>query len=160
MPLCKFYEIFPALEPEFRVMGLDIGKKTIGIAIGDIGHKIASPHDILWRQKFTPDAHQLIALIDELKIGGLVLGWPLNMDGSQGPKCDSVRDFAYAFMRLRDMPLCFMDERLSTQAVERAMLDADMTRKNRHQRRDALAASWILQSAFDNWNTHQQKQTP
>ena len=71
-------------------MGLDIGKKTIGIAVGDAGHKVASPLKILWRTKFTPDAHQLIKMIDEYAIGLLVIGWPLNMDGTQGPKCDSV----------------------------------------------------------------------
>lgn len=153
MPLCKLYDIIPEIEPTSRIMGLDVGKKTIGIALGDLGHKIATPHDILWRRKFTPDAQLLCELIDRFEIGCLVVGWPLNMDGSQGPKCDSVRDFAYAFMRIRDIPICFIDERLSTQAVERAMIDADMTRKNRHQRRDALAASWILQSAFDSWNS-------
>ena len=99
-------------------MGLDIGKKTIGLALGDPNHQIASPYRILWRQKFTPDAHNLIADIEEHNIGALVLGWPLNMDGKPGPRCDSVRDFAHAFLRLYDVPVCFHDERLSTQAVE------------------------------------------
>lgn len=134
-------------------MGLDIGKKTIGIAVGDAGHKVASPLKILWRTKFTPDAHQLIKMIDEYAIGLLVIGWPLNMDGTQGPRCDAVRDFAHALMRLQDWPICFHDERLSTVAVEKAMLAEDMTRQKRHQRRDALAAGWILQSALD--ETHQ-----
>jgi putative Holliday junction resolvase len=137
-------------------MGLDIGKKTIGIAVGDAGHKIASPLKILWRTKFTPDARQLIELIDEYAIGMLVVGWPLNMDGSQGPKCDSVRDFAHAFLALHDINICFHDERLSTAAVERTMIDADMTRQMRSKRRDALAAAWILQSAFDGIPAHRQ----
>ena len=132
-------------------MGLDIGKKTIGIAIGDPDHKVASPVRILWRRKFTPDAEELIADIKERDVGVLVLGWPLNMDGSQGPKCDSVRDFAHAFLRLHDIALCFQDERLSTAAVEREMLSADLSRARRKQSRDALAASWILQSAFDEY---------
>lgn len=132
-------------------MGLDIGKKTIGIAIGDLAHKVASPVRILWRRKFTPDAEELIADIKERDVGVLVLGWPLNMDGSQGPKCDSVRDFAHAFLRLHDIPLCFQDERLSTAAVEREMLSADLSRARRKQSRDALAAGWILQSAFDEY---------
>lgn len=130
-------------------MGLDIGKKTIGLALGDPNHQIASPYRILWRQKFTPDAHNLIADIEEHNIGALVLGWPLNMDGKPGPSCDSVRDFAYAFLRLYDVPVCFHDERLSTKAVEATMLEADLSRGRRAEKRDALAASWILQSAFD-----------
>jgi len=130
-------------------MGLDIGKKTIGLALGDPNHQIASPYRVLWRQKFTPDAHNLIADIEEHNIGALVLGWPLNMDGKPGPRCDSVRDFAYAFLRLYDVPVCFHDERLSTKAVEATMLEADLSRGRRAEKRDALAASWILQSAFD-----------
>ena len=130
-------------------MGLDIGKKTIGLALGDPNHQIASPYRILWRKKFTPDAHNLIADIEEHNIGALVLGWPLNMDGKPGPRCDSVRDFAYAFLRLHDIPVCFHDERLSTKAVEATMLEADLSRGRRAEKRDALAASWILQSAFD-----------
>jgi len=134
-------------------MGLDVGKKTIGVAIGDATHKIASPHRIIWRQKFTSDMLGLCDEMDEIGVAGLVIGWPLNMDGSEGPRCDSTRDFAHAFLRLRDMPIVFQDERWSTQAVERSMVDADMTRQNRHARRDALAATWILQAAFDQYNT-------
>ena len=134
-------------------MGLDVGKKTIGVAIGDATHKIASPHRIIWRQKFTSDMLGLCDEMDEIGVAGLVIGWPLNMDGSEGSRCDSTRDFAHAFLRLRDMPIVFQDERWSTQAVERSMVDADMTRQNRHARRDALAATWILQAAFDQYNT-------
>ncbi len=88
----------------------------------------------------------------------MVLGWPANMDGSVGPRCDSVRDFAHAMMRIRDIPVVFQDERLSTQAVESAMVEADMTRVKRAQRRDALAAVWILQSALD--RLHDDQITP
>ena len=87
----------------------------------------------------------------------MVLGWPANMDGSVGPRCDSVRDFAHAMMRIRDIPVVFQDERLSTQAVESAMVEADMTRAKRAQRRDALAAVWILQSALDRLHDDQIK---
>jgi putative Holliday junction resolvase len=104
---------------------------------------------ILWRKKFTPDAQELIETIAENNIGGLVLGWPVNMDSSQGPSCDSVRDFAHAFLRLYDIAISFQDERLSTKAVEKEMIAADLTRQKRHLRRDALAATWILQSALD-----------
>ena len=156
MPICKFYDTISTVSAQHRCMGLDIGKKTIGIAVGDAGHKIASPLKILWRTKLTLDACQLIELIDEYAIGMLVVGWPLNMDGSQGPKCDSVRDFAHAFLALHDINICFHDERLSTAAVERTMIDADMTRQMRSKRRDALAAAWILQSAFDGIPAHRQ----
>ena len=132
-----------------KYMGLDVGKKTIGIAIGDPAHIIASPHRILWRRKFSTDMADLFTEMDKLAIGGLIVGWPLNMDGSMGPRCDATRDFCHALMKLRDMPIILHDERLSTAAVERAMLQADMTRKRRAEKRDALAAAWILQSAFD-----------
>jgi putative Holliday junction resolvase len=87
----------------------------------------------------------------------LVLGWPLNMDGSQGPSCDSVRDFAHAFLRLHDIAISFQDERLSTKAVEQEMIAADLTRQKRHLRRDALAATWILQSALDSLDSLKDK---
>ena len=86
---------------------------------------------------------------DGENVSGLVIGWPVNMDGSEGPRCDATRDFAHALLRMRDLPIAFQDERLSTQAVESAMLAADMTRARRAERRDALAAAWILQSALD-----------
>ncbi len=153
MPICKFFDAISVFPPHQKFMGLDVGKKTIGVAIGDATHKIASPHRIIWRQKFTSDMLGLCDEMDEIGVAGLVIGWPLNMDGSEGPRCDSTRDFAHAFLRLRDMPIVFQDERWSTQAVERSMVDADMTRQNRHARRDALAATWILQAAFDQYNT-------
>ena len=149
MPIRNLSDAQNLLNSGQKFMGLDVGKKTIGLAIGDPNHQIASPHRILWRSKFTKDMTDLFAEMDQLNVGGLVVGWPLNMDGSTGPRCDSVRDFCHALMRLKDYPIILHDERLSTAAVERAMLSADMTRANRHQRRDALAAGWILQSAFD-----------
>jgi len=139
-----------------RLLGLDIGKKTIGLALSDAGLKIASPVKILYRTKFTPDVAELFAMIDTESVGGLVLGWPLNMDGSIGPRCDSVRDFAHSLMKIRDIPILLQDERLSTRAVESAMVDADMTRAKRDRRRDALAACWILQSALDALNDRTQ----
>ena len=129
-----------------KLLGLDIGKKTIGLALSDASLKIASPVKILYRTKFTPDMNSLLQLADQQNVGGLVLGWPVNMDGSTGPRCDSVRDFAHALLKIRDLPIVFQDERLSTKAVETAMVAADMTRAKRAKRRDALAACWILQS--------------
>ena len=149
MTICNLYVLYSALSGGQRIMGLDIGKKTIGLALGDPDHKVASPFRILWRRKFTLDAQELISDIAEHNIGALILGWPLSMDGTAGPVCDSVRDFAHAFLRLHDIPVCFHDERLSTKAVEAAMLEADLSRARRAEKRDALAASWILQSAFD-----------
>ncbi len=149
MPICKLNDVKQSISDGQRLLGLDIGKKTIGLALSDAGLKIATPVKILYRTKFTPDVAELFKLVDEQNVGGLVLGWPVNMDGSTGPRCDSTRDFAYALMRIRDIPVFFQDERLSTQAVESAMIAADMTRAKRAVRRDALAAGWILQSALD-----------
>ena len=149
MPICKLNDVKQSISDGQRLLGLDIGKKTIGLALSDAGLKIATPVKILYRTKFTPDVAELFSLVDELNVGGLVLGWPLNMDGSAGPRCDSTRDFAHALMRIRDIPVFLQEERLSTQAVESAMIAADMTRNKRAVRRDALAAGWILQSALD-----------
>ncbi len=153
MPVCKIDTFKDDVGPQKRLIGLDVGKKTIGLATCDQAWKIATPHSILWRQKFAIDMEKFFTLIDEEEaIGGMVIGWPLNMDGSAGPRCDSIRDFTYAMLRIRDMPVFFQDERLSTQAVERSMIDADLSRAKRHMRRDALAATWILQSALDLMN--------
>ena len=158
MPICKLNHIKDAISVGQRLLGLDIGKKTIGLALSDKSLAIASPVKILWRSKFTPDVHSIFELVDQEEVGAMVLGWPANMDGSVGPRCDSVRDFAHAMMRIRDIPVVFQDERLSTQAVESAMVEADMTRAKRAQRRDALAAVWILQSAVD--RLHDDQITP
>ena len=152
MTICKINDINATISTGQRLLGLDIGKKTIGLALSDAGLKVASPVKILYRTKFTPDVETLFKLIDKESVGGLELGWPVNMDGSIGPRCDSVRDFAHALMKIRDIPIAFQDERLSTRAVESAMVAADMTRAKRTLRRDALAACWILQSALDAMN--------
>ena len=158
MPICKLNDVKLSISDGQRLLGLDIGKKTIGLALSDKSLAIASPIKILWRSKFTPDIHSIFELVDQEEVGAMVLGWPANMDGSVGPRCDSVRDFAHAMMRMRDIPVVFQDERLSTQAVESAMVEADMTRAKRAQRRDALAAVWILQSALD--RLHDDQITP
>mgnify|MGYP001259024316 CR=1 FL=1 len=159
MTICKTNDIIWMISSGQRLLGLDIGKKTIGLALSDRGLKIASPLKILYRTKFTLDATTLLKMIDAESIGGLVLGWPVNMDGSTGPRCDSVRDFAHALLRCRDMPIAFQDERMSTRAVESAMVAADLTRAKRAARRDALAACWILQSALDLVSDHQTRST-
>ncbi|MDC3234986.1 Holliday junction resolvase RuvX [Candidatus Puniceispirillum sp.] len=159
MTICKTNDIILMISSGQRLLGLDIGKKTIGLALSDLGLKIASPMKTLNRTKFTLDANILLKMIDANSIGGLVLGWPINMDGSTGPRCDAVRDFAHAFLRLRDIPIAFQDERMSTRAVESAMVAADLTRAKRAARRDALAACWILQSALDIMNDNHARST-
>jgi len=133
-----------------RLLGLDLGSKTIGLAISDSGFMIASPLDTIRRRKFTADALALKAIIDERQIGGLVLGLPKNMDGSDGPRVQSTRQFATNLLERFDIPIAFWDERLSTMAVERVLVnEADMSRQKRNAVVDKMAASYILQGALD-----------
>jgi putative holliday junction resolvase len=143
-------KIAKARKPESRLMGLDLGSKTIGLALSDVSLMIASPLGTIKRTKFTHDAETLEALIDEHDVGGFILGLPLNMDGSEGPRCQSTRQFAINLLERRDIPLAFWDERLSTVAVERILIDEiDMTRKRRAKVIDKAAATYILQGALD-----------
>lgn len=134
-----------------RLLGLDIGEKTIGLAISDPSLRVASPIATIRRRKFTNDAEELEQVIDKQNIGGLVIGLPINMDGSEGPKCQSVRQFARNMSyRGLAIPVAFWDERLSTSAVEKFLVDeADMTRKRRGEVVDKMAAGFILQGALD-----------
>lgn len=133
-----------------RVLGLDLGTQTIGIAISDPMLSVASPLTTIRRVKFTPDAASLAAIVKERQVGGLLYGLPFNMDGTEGPRCQSTRDFAREFDRVCPLPYAFWDERLSTAAVERMLTDeADMTRKRRAAVVDRAAAAWILQGALD-----------
>ena len=154
MTICKPNDIKLHISSGKKLLGLDVGRKTIGLALSDASLKIASPVAIIYRTKFTPDMANLLAFADKQNVGGFVLGWPVNMDGSRGSRCDSIRDFAHALLKIRDIPIFFQDERLSTKVVELAMIAADMTRAKRAKRRDALAASWILQSFLDYLNDH------
>lgn len=135
-----------------RLLGLDIGEKTIGLAISDSAQSIASPVETIRRSKFAKDAARLKEIIAERRVGALVLGLPVNMDGSEGPRCQSTRQFARNLATLGDvtLPFAFWDERLSTKAVERFLIDEqDMTRKRRAEVIDKLAAAYILQGALD-----------
>ncbi len=133
-----------------RLMGLDLGAKTVGLALSDVNWRIASALETIRRRKFREDAQRLLALVDEHGVGGLILGLPLNMDGSEGPRCQSTRAFAANLAGLRDLPMAFWDERLSTAAVDRMMIkEHDLTRKRRGELVDKLAASYILQGALD-----------
>jgi putative Holliday junction resolvase len=132
-----------------RLMGLDLGTKTIGVATSDRTRMIATPIETIVRKKFTADAERLLAIIAAENIGLIVLGLPVNMDGTEGPRCQSTRAFARNFARLSPVPVVFWDERLSTAAVERMLIEADASRAKRDQVIDKLAAAWILQAALD-----------
>ena len=133
-----------------RLLGLDVGEKTIGLAISDSAHKVGSPLETIRRTKFTQDAKRMAELVEEYEIGGLIIGLPINMDGSEGPRCQSVRQFAHNLEKALGIPYVFWDERLSTAAVERMLVsEADMSRKRRAQVVDKLAAAYILQGALD-----------
>lgn len=138
-----------ALGRHQRLLGLDLGEKTIGLALSDPGLSVASPVSTIRRTKFTADAKELLKIADERQVGGLVIGLPLNMDGSEGPRCQSVRQFAANLLKLKDLPVLFWDERLSTMAVEREMVAADLSRAKRAKVVDQAAAAFILQGALD-----------
>lgn len=143
-------ESFAAALPSMRALaGLDLGTKTIGVAISDRLHGVATPQETIKRTKYTADAERLMAILESREIGGIVLGLPRNMDGSEGPRCQSTRAFARNFSRLWNGPITFWDERLSTVAAERALLEADTSRARRAALIDHVAASFILQGALD-----------
>ena len=135
--------------PMQALAGLDLGTKTIGVAVSDSFCAVASPLETIKRSKFTADADQLIQILTARRIGGIILGLPRNMDGSEGPRCQSTRAFARNLGRLTDLPIGFWDERLSTVAAEKALLEADTTRKRRAEVIDHVAAGYILQGALD-----------
>lgn len=141
-----------ALHPGQRLMGLDLGSKTIGLALGDTQHKIASPFDTIRRKKFGLDAAALAGIIGAENVGGLVMGLPLNMDGSAGPRVQATQAFLRNLANLADfpaLPVLMWDERLSTAAVERTLLEADTSRAKRAEVIDKMAAAYILQGAID-----------
>lgn len=138
-----------ALPRDTALMGLDFGEKTIGVAVSDRRRSVASPLETVRRRKFTTDAARLLELAAARGIGGIVLGLPLNMDGTEGPRCQSTRAFARNLSGLTDLPIGFWDERLSTVAAERALLEADTSRARRAEVIDHVAAGVILQGALD-----------
>lgn len=149
MPIRNPADLAPTLAKGQRLMGLDVGEKTIGIAVSDTTFTIATPVETLRRGKFTADAERLKRLAAEHNVGGFVIGLPINMDGSEGPRCQSVRAFANNLLGKFDLPLGFWDERLSTAAVTRTMLEADLSRSRRAELVDKLAAAYILQGYLD-----------
>jgi len=150
MPICSITDLPERLPGRKRLLGLDLGEKTIGLAVSDPGLTVASPVDTIRRSKFTKDAEALIRIIEARGVGGLVVGLPVNMDGTEGPRCQSTRQFAANLLEKIDLPIAFWDERLSTAAIQRLLTDeADMTRKRRGEVVDKMAAAYILQGALD-----------
>ena len=139
-------EVVPA---GMRLMGLDVGTKTIGLALSDTRRVIASPLETIRRRRFHDDLRRLLALVDAHGVGGLVIGLPLTLAGGEGPRTQSVRQFARNLLAHRDLPIVFWDERLSTAAVTREMIAHDMTRRRRAQIVDRVAAAYILQGFLD-----------
>ena len=138
-----------ALAPGMRLLGLDLGEKTLGLALSDRLLTVATPMETLKRGKFVQDAARLDIIISEQGVGALVVGLPLNMDGSDGPSAQSARAFARNWAGHSQIPLVFWDERLSTMAVTRTLLEADASRKRRSEVVDRMAAAYILQGALD-----------
>ncbi|EEW56953.1 MAG: Holliday junction resolvase RuvX [Tritonibacter mobilis] len=144
------FEDFAATLPQMTALvGLDFGEKTIGVAVSDRIGAVATPLETIRRKKFTLDSNRLLEIISGRDINGIILGLPRNMDGSEGPRCQSTRAFARNLSRVTDLPIGFWDERLSTVAAERALLEADTSRKRRAEVIDHVAASYILQGALD-----------
>ena len=150
MPIVELTDLPAALPPRTALAAVDVGEKTIGVAVSDVHLMIASPLELIRKVKFTQDAERLFKLMQGRGAEGLVVGLPMNMDGTEGPRCQSSRAFARNLLRLKDIPIAFWDERLSTAAVQRMLTgEADLTRGRRAELVDKAAAAWILQGALD-----------
>jgi putative Holliday junction resolvase len=153
MPLVDLADLAPLFSNRRRLLGLDVGTKTIGLALSDTMGTVASPYETIRRGKFAADAERIAAIIAKEGVGGFLLGLPVSLDGSEGPRAQGVRQFARNLLAKIDLPLAFWDERLSTAAVTRLMIDADMTRKRRSELVDKMAAAYILQGALERLRT-------
>ena len=149
MPLCNPGELRPLLPAGARLMGLDVGTKTVGLALSDTRLTIATPLATIRRGRLKDDMASLETLIAQHTVAGLVVGLPLRLDGGEGPRTQSVRQFAKNVLAARDFPLAFWDERMSTAAVERQLIAADLSRKRRSEIIDKVAAAYILQGLLD-----------
>ena len=149
MPILSLEAAAAHLPPRGALVGLDLGTKTIGVAVSDPDRRLATPVTTVLRQRFNADAERLLALAAERHAVGFVLGLPINMDGTEGPRAQSTRAFARNFARLTELPIALWDERLSTAAVERALIAADASRARRKAVIDQHAAAYILQGALD-----------
>jgi len=149
MPIFKPDEFLLNILPKKRILGIDPGSKTLGIAVSDSNLMVASPISTIKRKKIKSDIEELFNICEKYNISGIVMGWPLNMDGSIGPRCNSVRDFVKSLLNIKDLPILLQDERMSTMAIEKPMIIADLSRKKRSSRTDQIAASCILQSVLN-----------
>ncbi|CAN5187375.1 Holliday junction resolvase RuvX [soil metagenome] len=150
MPSLDLLALAAACPPDTAWMGLDLGENTIGVAVSDTSRLIASPLELIRKTKFSQDAAQLLKAMDTRRVSALIIGLPMNMDGTEGPRAQSCRAFARNLDRIRPTPVAFWDERLSTSAVERFLIeDLDLSRKRRAGVVDRTAAAWILQGALD-----------
>ncbi|HEY3916825.1 MAG TPA: Holliday junction resolvase RuvX [Stellaceae bacterium] len=152
MPLCNPAELKPLLAAGTRLLGLDVGTKTIGMALSDTTHVIATPLDTIRRSRFRDDVKRMLNEIARHKIGGIVIGLPLALDGGDSPRTQGVRQFAKNLMAHTELPVVFWDERLSTAAVERGMIAGDLSRRRRAELIDKAAAAYILQGLLDHLN--------
>lgn len=149
MAVLTIEDLAAQLQPGQALAGLDLGTKTIGISVSDLGRRFATPREVIKRVKFGVDAEALLAVIDREKIAACVIGLPVNMDGSEGPRVQATRAFVRNMGQKTDIPFVFWDERLSTVAAERALIEMDVSRRKRAERIDSAAASFILQGALD-----------
>ncbi|MDC7682070.1 Holliday junction resolvase RuvX [Asticcacaulis sp. BYS171W] len=150
MAILDITDLKSALPPRTGLLGLDHGEKTIGVAVSDIGLSIASPLELIKKSKFTLEAERLFALMAQREASGMVIGLPVNMDGTEGPRCQSVRAFARNLLRLRDIPIAFWDERWSSSVMNRFLIEeVNLTRAKRAEVIDRSAAAYILQGALD-----------
>jgi putative Holliday junction resolvase len=148
-PIVAIEDLAKVLQPGARLLGLDVGTKTIGMALSDVTRSIATPYETIRRTKFTEDVKLIFKAIEANGVGAVVIGLPINLDGSEGPRAQSTRAFARTLASRVDRPLAFWDERLSTAAVERHLIAADASRKRRAEVIDRMAAAYILQGALD-----------
>ena len=151
MAICKYEEFLSLIKYRNRILGIDHGTKRIGVAISDENLILATPLTTIIRKKQQTDFEELKKIILQNNIKGVVFGYPLNMDGSTGPRCQSVETFVNNFLNLYDFPILYQDERMSSQAVEKIMIKQNLSRKKRSKNIDKHAACWILQSALDSF---------
>lgn len=149
MPVIEIGEVPARLAPGDALAGIDLGTKTIGLAIADAGLSFAHPRPVIARRKFTLDAQALLAALEKERAAAVIVGLPVNMDGSEGPRVQATRAFVRNMERLTALPFVYWDERLSTVAAERALISMDVSRKKREERIDSAAAAFILQGALD-----------
>jgi len=150
MAVIDLIELPAALPVYAPLVGLDLGERTIGVAVSDATRTVASPMETIRKSKFTDDAKRLFALMESRGAAGVVIGLPVNMDGTEGVRCQSNRAFARNLLRLRDLPIAFWDERMSTMAVNRMLIrEMDINRARRAEVVDKAAAAWILQGALE-----------